>query len=143
MPFEEFWAAWPIKRHKKEAERLYKAALKRAKHKKIMLGLEQYKKNKPPWQQWALASTWLRNDRWEDVWETPPEDRLPAKSSYPRAPEPPRLTEEEQAQVELRRAFHQELERARIDPVQMMMHNPDGYRQRYDEFKKSRKGPLG
>ncbi|ETW97234.1 MAG: hypothetical protein ETSY1_23490 [Candidatus Entotheonella factor] len=31
-----------------------------------MTGLEQYKRGKPAWQDWAYPATWLREKRWLD-----------------------------------------------------------------------------
>ncbi len=76
--FAEFWAIWPRKVDKAEAELLYADALKGkltrqrklgrppATHQEIMAGTERYKLDKPDYADWLHPTTFLRRLRWED-----------------------------------------------------------------------------
>ena len=66
--FPAFWAAYPNKVGKGDAEKAYKRALKRARHQTIMDGL--HRANQRGWSE-SLGnpphpSTWLNQDRWAD-----------------------------------------------------------------------------
>lgn len=66
--FPAFWAAYPNKVGKGDAEKAYKRALKRARHQTIMEGLDRA--NLRAWSE-SLGnpphpSTWLNQDRWAD-----------------------------------------------------------------------------
>ncbi len=76
--FPDFWAEYPRKAGKADAEIFYRAALKGklrrqvkldrkpATHKEIMAGLERYKKSKPDYADWQHGSTFLSKLTWED-----------------------------------------------------------------------------
>lgn len=66
--FDEFWAAYPRKTAKPAAVKAYKAARKRkASHQTIMAGLARFVASCPDPQYTPHASTWLNQDRWNDV----------------------------------------------------------------------------
>lgn len=69
--FEEFWKEYPTKIKKEVARKAYQKALAKSSHEKIMQGLKAYKANKPVYQAFAHATSWLNAERWNDVWEKP------------------------------------------------------------------------
>ncbi len=76
--FADFWAAYPRKAGKADAEIFYRAALKGklrrqvklgrapATHQEIMEGLQRYKRDKPDYADWQHGSTFLSKLTWED-----------------------------------------------------------------------------
>lgn len=74
--FEDFWKEYPNKKKQPSAEKAYRKALAIAEPDVIFAGLRAYIANKPGWQEWAHPSTWLNEQRWNDVWpEKPPEEK--------------------------------------------------------------------
>lgn len=63
---ESFWRFYPHKVGKRDAEKAYKSARRRATREAILEGLERYKRSKPPDRAWCNPSTFLNQDRWED-----------------------------------------------------------------------------
>lgn len=80
--FPEFWNLYPNKVGKREAEKAFAKAVKRADLATILGGLRAYvaKTDDRPW---CNPATWLNQDRWEDRPATPP-PRLPAYPPEPR-----------------------------------------------------------
>ena len=75
--FETFWQAYPLKVGKKPAREVYERIMKKTPPAKrqelednILQGSNRYIKNKPEWQDWLHAKTFLRQARWEDEYET-------------------------------------------------------------------------
>lgn len=69
--FEMFWREYPGQRVGKiPAQKEYAKARKTATAEDILDGVRRYRANKPAWQQWAHARTWLHQQRWTDVYET-------------------------------------------------------------------------
>ena len=74
--FEQFWAAYPKRPEgnpKKPAREKFKSALKKADFETIMAGVEKYKASVAgkETKYIAHASTWLRNERWEEEYKKP------------------------------------------------------------------------
>lgn len=67
--FDEFWKAYPRKVSKLLAMKAWSKALKLATAEQIMAGVEQYKKHKPEYADWAFPASWLNAGRWMDEWE--------------------------------------------------------------------------
>ena len=69
-PFDEFWAAYPLKKDKKDARKAYRAALKREKPEAILEGAKRYatlcRQNGTEPQFIRHAPRWLRGDCWAD-----------------------------------------------------------------------------
>lgn len=66
--FEKFWDQYPKKVAKKEAERAFRAALKKSSIEKILAALHSYRlqmDGKKP-EYIAHAATWLNGERWND-----------------------------------------------------------------------------
>lgn len=69
--FLAFWAAYPRRVGKLDAEKAYEKARRRASADEILAGVEIYKRNKPEYADWAHPSTWLNKGRWMDEYEEP------------------------------------------------------------------------
>jgi len=66
--FDEFWNHYPKKLSKAQALKAWKAAIKRKPDTEIIEAVKAYSLSKLPDVQFIpLASTWLNNDRWDDV----------------------------------------------------------------------------
>ena len=66
--FDEFWNHYPKKLSKAQALKAWKAAIKRKPDTEIIEAVRAYSLDKLPDVQFIpLASTWLNNDRWDDV----------------------------------------------------------------------------
>jgi hypothetical protein len=66
--FDEFWNLYPKKLSKAQALKAWKLAIKRKPDTKIIEAAKAYSLGKLPDVQFIpLASTWLNNDRWDDV----------------------------------------------------------------------------
>jgi len=66
--FDEFWNNYPKKLSKAQALKAWKAAIKRKPDTEIIEAVKAYSLGKLPNVQFIpLASTWLNNDRWDDV----------------------------------------------------------------------------
>jgi hypothetical protein len=66
--FDEFWNHYPKKLSKLQALKAWKAAIKRKPDTEIIEAVKAYSLGKLPDVQFIpLASTWLNNDRWDDV----------------------------------------------------------------------------
>jgi hypothetical protein len=66
--FDEFWNHYPKKLSKAQALKAWKAAIKRKPDTEIIEAVKAYSLGKLPDVQFIpLASTWLNNDRWDDV----------------------------------------------------------------------------
>jgi hypothetical protein len=66
--FDEFWNHYPKKLSKAQALKAWKAAIKRKPDTEIIEAVKEYSLGKLPDIQFIpLASTWLNNDRWDDV----------------------------------------------------------------------------
>lgn len=68
--FYRFWQAYPRKVAKTAARREFDKAILKTDIESILNGVEAYKRNKPDYQDWAHARTWLYNERWTDEWES-------------------------------------------------------------------------
>jgi hypothetical protein len=66
--FDEFWNHYPKKLSKAQALKAWKSAIKRKPDTEIIEAVKAYSLGKLPDVQFIpLASTWLNNDRWDDV----------------------------------------------------------------------------
>jgi len=66
--FDEFWSYYPKKLSKAQALKAWKLAIKRKPDTEIIEAAKAYSLGKLPDVQFIpLASTWLNNDRWDDV----------------------------------------------------------------------------
>lgn len=63
--FEQFWAIYPNKVGKRQAEKSFASARKRTSFEPLMAGLAAYI-NKTDDRAWCNPATWLNQDRWED-----------------------------------------------------------------------------
>jgi len=77
--FERFWKAWPLKVKRDEARKAFSKAIGRARVDDILAGMNRYIANKPDWQHWAHASTWLNGGRWSDE----PDSKASDQSTLP------------------------------------------------------------
>lgn len=75
--FEAFWGVYPNKVGKRDAEKSFSRAVKRADLAAIMAGLRRYvaKTDDRPW---CNPATWLNQDRWADAPAAPPPQRSQA-----------------------------------------------------------------
>ena len=64
--FEDFWRVWPNKVSKALAEKAYQKARKNVTQEVLLSGVQFYIKNKPEYQDYAHASSWLNARRWDD-----------------------------------------------------------------------------
>lgn len=71
--FDRFWAAYPVKKAKAEALKLYRAAIRKSSPQHLLEALEaqkaEYAAGRPlptDWQYFVQAPRWLRNERWLD-----------------------------------------------------------------------------
>ena len=65
--FESFWNLYDKKKSRPDAEKKFKAALKKDTFENIIAGLEKYLKARSPDSQfWKHPSTWLHNECWKD-----------------------------------------------------------------------------
>lgn len=65
--FDAFWLSWPNKVGKPAAQRAFAAAKKRgATLDEILVGVENYIREKPPDRPWLNPATFLNQDRWKD-----------------------------------------------------------------------------
>lgn len=80
--FDQFWAIYPNRVGKRDAEKAFAKAIKRADLDTILAGLRRYvaKTDDRPW---CNPSTWLNQDRWEDSPATV--QRIPRPTSPPRS----------------------------------------------------------
>lgn len=78
MTFDKFWQRWPDKRAKENARKAWAKALERGvKPETIMAAVEVYRRNKPDWQTWMHAATFLNQHRFEEYEAGPdPDERL-------------------------------------------------------------------
>lgn len=77
--FDQFWSIYPNRVGKRDAEKSFSRALKRADLETILDGLRRYvaKTDDRPW---CNPATWLNQDRWDDA---------PADAPQPRSTAPP------------------------------------------------------
>lgn len=68
--FDRFWQAYPRRVAKAAARREFEKAVTKTTIDVILTAVAAYKRNKPDYQDWAHARTWLYNERWEDEWES-------------------------------------------------------------------------
>src|SRR5207245_2426253 len=61
-----FWNAYPRKVARDAAAKAYLKARDKAEAAAILAGLEDYKRNKPAYADWAHAASWLNAGRWAD-----------------------------------------------------------------------------
>lgn len=108
--FSEFWAIYPNKVGKRDAEKSFAKAQTRASLEAIMAGLRAYvaKTDDRPW---CNPATWLNQDRWEDA---------PA-SVQPRQGQPPPREDG------FARALREDLERERMKRHEPPDHETTGY----------------
>lgn len=69
--FDRFWAIYPHRKAKLDAQKAYQQARKLASPEEILAGVERYLRSKPDWQAWAFPASWLRAGRWMDEHEVP------------------------------------------------------------------------
>lgn len=69
--FEMFWKEYPRKVAKAAAFHEFKKAMAKTTLDVLLKAIENYKKHKPDYCDWAHARTWLHQERWEDEWEPP------------------------------------------------------------------------
>lgn len=81
--FDQFWSIYPNKVGKRDAEKSFLKALKRANLETILAGLRRYvaKTDDRPW---CNPSTWLNQDRWGDAPAVAPQLRSTAPPGRPR-----------------------------------------------------------
>lgn len=123
--FDAFWAAYPRKVGKKNAQEKYERiiAKKIATHERIMEGLEVYKQTKEDWRDWLHPATWLHGQRWED--EPAPfsqgsnEHRPRPTPQYLRQGGRPKVTPEQKRRRDLRMEVFEELRREGRNPYLM------------------------
>lgn len=68
--FEVFYKAFPRHVAPFAARRAFEKAIKLATLEQILSGIESYKKNKPPSQDWCYPATWLNAGRWLDEYDS-------------------------------------------------------------------------
>ena len=69
--FNEFWNLYNYKKAKPKAEVAYKKALKNDSHENIMLGVDNYIKNRGvDSTYWKHPTTWLNSESWKDEYQT-------------------------------------------------------------------------
>ena len=89
---EQFWAPWPNKVGRKEAVEAFAELVDNPpiEFPALIEAVKLYAARKPLSNDWAHPATWLRNNRWEDVWPDPPppkRDRLASGSGRPFQPQ--------------------------------------------------------
>ena len=80
--FDQFWAAYPRHVGKLAAMKAYAKALRLASPEQILAGVEVYKRIKPPYADWAHASSWLNAGRWMDEPDQQPVARGPRANQH-------------------------------------------------------------
>jgi hypothetical protein len=85
--FDSFWAAYPKKKAKKDAERAFKAAKVSEAMLDLLLAALERQRRSPEWlkdggQFIPLPATWLRGGRWEDEIQVDPDTRPAAGPDY-------------------------------------------------------------
>lgn len=75
VTFDDFWAVWPRKDKKKDAETAWRSAIRRSSAERIVEVATEYANhpNRPPKQFVPYGATWLRGDCWKDPMPEPPE----------------------------------------------------------------------
>jgi hypothetical protein len=81
-PFDTFWQAYPRHVGKLAAMKAYAKALRLASAEQILAGVEVYKRIKPPYADWAHASSWLNAGRWMDEPDAQPAARRPQATQH-------------------------------------------------------------
>ena len=80
--FESFWNLYDKKTGKPDAEKKFKAALKKDTFENIMAGLEKYIKARgSDAQYWKHPSTWLHNECWKDEYSAK-QEQTPKPNQY-------------------------------------------------------------
>lgn len=97
-PFDTFWASYPLRVSRKDAEKALDKALKKTTLGAILVGLESYKRAKPEWQHWAYAASWLNAERWTDEAPMKPEPTFQS-SHHLTIPKPDSVSPEERKRV--------------------------------------------
>lgn len=67
--FDTFWAAYPHRIAKLDAQKAYQQVRKLASPDEILAGVQRYIESKPGWQAWKHPAAWLRAGRWMDEHE--------------------------------------------------------------------------
>lgn len=67
--FERFWKAYPRRIGKGSARKAFEKAIRLTTLEIMLHAIEEYKANKPSWQDFCHPSTWLNQERWADEWE--------------------------------------------------------------------------
>ena len=67
-PFEEWWERWPHKIGKLAAEKAFEKVRKRGDvaFDRLVRGIDDYVRTKPPDRNWCNPATWLNQGRWDD-----------------------------------------------------------------------------
>ena len=99
--FAEFWTLFPNKVGKRDAEKAFATAIRRAPFEAIMAGLQRYvaKTDDRPW---CNPATFLNQNRWEDQ----PAATPPRQATAPPKPEKPRNAGEAARQELMRRGLY-------------------------------------
>lgn len=73
--FNQFWRSYPRRVGKGDARKAFAKAIKMTDMPTILEAIDRYKSQKPDWMHFKHPATWLRQECWEDEWETPQSDR--------------------------------------------------------------------
>jgi len=98
--FCQFWEAYPRKHDRKKAFIAFQKAITKTNLQIILNSLQAYKDNKPNYQDFKLAATWLNGECWNDVWDA---KFSPQSVSRPLSPRDQRYMEQREIINELYR----------------------------------------
>jgi len=74
--FNAFWASYPNKKGKLDAEKAFEKAIKLTTLEVMLEAIAKYVACKPDWQAYKHPGPWLRGGHWCDEWE-PPQPKAP------------------------------------------------------------------
>lgn len=95
--FEAFWSVYPEKVGKGAARKAFPVALSKAPLETLIAGVHRYIAAKPADRSYCHPSTWLNEERWDDVPAAPPVRGSPQKPLTPQAVAQQLLREMEEA----------------------------------------------
>ena len=79
--FQAFWAHYPRKTGKLDAEKAYRNARILATHEDLMAGIDRYIQGKPDYADYCHPGTWLRQGRWLDEYGSEPKKLVNDKTA--------------------------------------------------------------
>ena len=91
--FDAWWAVYPHKVGKGDAERKFAAARKLVSLAVLIAGVDEYRRSKPPDREWCNPAVWLHQQRWTDQ----PDHIAPRLPHDRPGPHPPRTAPDDRS----------------------------------------------